>query len=62
MSSSTTIYRKQHPEYYEKEKLRDKERMNKKYNENPEYREKAKKMALERYYKNKGLSISVAVN
>jgi len=63
MSSSTTLYRKANPEYYEKEKIRDRERMRLKYNENPEHRERVKQQALARYYrlkeqKNNG-SISV---
>ena len=51
MSSSTTLYRKANPEYYEKEKIRDRERMKNKYNENPEHREKVKQQALARYYR-----------
>jgi hypothetical protein len=53
MSSSTTLYRINHPEYYEKEKIRDNERMKLKYSTNEEYREKVKKRALESYYKKK---------
>ena len=41
--SYSTIYRKEHPEYRETEKEKDRERASKKYNENPEYREHKKK-------------------
>lgn len=51
MSSSTTLYRRAHPEYYEKEKARDNIRMTAKYHNDPEYREKNKQMALARYYR-----------
>ncbi len=40
MSSYSTKYRKEHPEYYEKEKTIDKERIKRIYHNNPEYREK----------------------
>ena len=51
MSSSTTKYRREHPEYYEEEKKRDNIRMKAKYANNPEYRERNKQMALARYYR-----------
>ena len=51
MSSVATKYRKEHPEYYEKERIKDNERVKKLYHNNPEYREKVKQQALARYYK-----------
>jgi hypothetical protein len=51
MSSRATIYRKEHPEYYEKERIKDNERVKTLYQNNPEYREKVKQQALARYYK-----------
>jgi hypothetical protein len=64
MSSTTTLYRKANPEYYEKEKIKDRERMKLKYNENPEHREKVKQQALARYYKLKQekMNASISVN
>ncbi len=40
MSSVATLYRKEHPEYYAQERIREKERMKLLYHTNPEYREK----------------------
>ena len=51
MSSYSTKYRKEHPEYYEKERVIDRERVKNIYKNNPEYREKVKQQALARYYK-----------
>ena len=51
MSSAATIYRKEHPEWREQEKVKDRERFNKLYENNPEYREKVKQRALARYYR-----------
>jgi len=51
MTSYATLYRLNHPEYYEKEKIKDNERMKQKYANNPEYKEQVKKRALERYYR-----------
>lgn len=51
MSSKATIYRKEHPDYYKEERVKDNERVKKIYNNNPEYREKVKQQALARYYK-----------
>ena len=64
MSSTTTLYRKANPEYYEKEKIRDRERMKLKYNEDPEHREKVKQQALTRYYrlKKEKMNDSITVN
>jgi hypothetical protein len=51
MTSYATKYRKEHPEYYEQERIKDNERVKKLYHNNPEYREKVKQQALARYYK-----------
>jgi hypothetical protein len=51
MSSTTTIYRKEHPEWREQEKVKDRASFNKLYQDNPEYREKVKQRALARYYR-----------
>ena len=51
MSSTTTLYRKEHPEWREQEKVKDRVRFNKLYQDNPEYREKVKQRALARYYR-----------
>lgn len=64
MSSYSTKYRKEHPEYYEKEKSIDRERVKNIYHNNPEYRERVKQQALARYYRLKELknNSSVSVN
>lgn len=51
MSSKATLYRKEHPEYYEKERIKDNERVKTLYHNNPEYKEKVKQQALARYYR-----------
>lgn len=51
MSSKSTLYRREHPEYYEKERERDKERVKKYYHSNPEYKEKVKQQSIARYYR-----------
>lgn len=61
MSSYTTKYRKEHPEYHEKEKIIDRERIKNIYHNNPEYREKVKQRALERYYRLKALKQDIAL-
>lgn len=55
MSSYSTKYRKEHPEYYKQERINDNERVKKLYHSNPEYKEKVKQQALARYYRLKGL-------
>ncbi len=45
MTSYSNKYRKEHPEYYEKEKSNDRERIKNIYHNNPEYREKVKQQA-----------------
>jgi hypothetical protein len=64
MSSYSTKYRKEHPEYYEKERIIDRERVKNIYKNNPEYREKVKQQALARYYKIKEqkMNPSIAVS
>ena len=42
MSSAATIYRKEHPEYYKQERIKDNERVKNLYHNNPEYKEKVK--------------------
>ena len=42
MLSYATKYRKEHPEYYEKEQIKDNERVKNLYHNNPEYKEKVK--------------------
>jgi len=53
MSSYTSQYRKDHPEWREAEKVRNNEREKKKYNNDPDYKEQVKRRALERYYRMK---------
>jgi hypothetical protein len=61
MSSYSTKYRKEHPEYYEKERVIDRERVKNIYKNNPEYREKVKQQALARYYKIKEQKINSSI-
>ena len=61
MSSYTTKYRREHPEYYEEEKKRDNERMKAKYANNPEYKERNKQMALARYYRLKEAKMNLLI-
>ena len=51
MTSKATKYRKEHPEYYERESAIDRERAKQIYHNNPEYREKVKQQASARYYR-----------
>jgi hypothetical protein len=51
MSSVATLYRKEHPEYYAQERIRDNERVKNLYHSNPDYKEKVKQQALARYYR-----------
>jgi hypothetical protein len=55
MSSNSSQYRKDHPEWREAEKIRNNERRRKKYNNDPDYKEQVKKRALERYYRKQNL-------
>ena len=49
MTSYSTNYRKEHPEYYAQECIKDKERVKNLYHNNPEYNEKVEQQALARY-------------
>lgn len=60
MSSKSTLYRRSHPEYYEKEREKDKERVKNIYHTNPEYKERVKKQSQERYYKLKQAKANVS--
>jgi hypothetical protein len=51
MSSYTTKYRLNHPEYREKEKEKDRMYSNNKYSTDEEYRRKKIERASARYYK-----------
>jgi hypothetical protein len=51
MASVIAKYRLEHPEYREKEKIKDNQRKKDRYQNDPEFRDKAIKRALERYYK-----------
>ena len=53
MSSYSTVYRKEHPEFREKEKITNNLREKARYNNDPEYRERVKQRALNRYYRMK---------
>ena len=61
MSSYTTKYRREHPEWRETEKLRNNEREKNRYNNDPEYREQIKKKALERYYRMKEAKLNSSI-
>lgn len=62
MSSYMTMYRKEHPEYYEAEKKRDNERMKSKYANNPEHKEMVKQRALAYYYKKKEAKMNASIS
>jgi hypothetical protein len=62
MTSYSTKYRKEHPEYHEKEKAIDRERIKNIYHNNPEYREKVKQQALARYYRLKELKTNTSIS
>ena len=62
MSSYSTKYRREHPDFHEKEKTIDRERIKSIYHNNPEYREKVKQQALARYYKLKELKINTSIS
>ena len=51
MSSKTTLYRAEHPEWRDRERISDRERLKKYYHENPEHKEIVKQKALARYYR-----------
>jgi len=60
MSSKSTLYRRSHPEVYQKivetQRIASKER----YNNNEEYKQRTKENALKRYYRLKELKQSQA--
>jgi hypothetical protein len=62
MSSTTTLYRKEHPEWREQEILKDRARSNILYEDNPEYREKVNQRALARYFQTKRTKIKCYPN
>ena len=62
MTSYSTKYRREHPEYYEKEKSNDRGRIKNLNHNNPEYREKVKQQALARYYRLKELKMNTSVS
>jgi N12 class adenine-specific DNA methylase len=62
MSSYMTVYRREHPEYYEIEKKKDNERMKAKYANNPEHKEKVKQRALAYYYKKKEAKLNSIIS
>ena len=51
MSSYSTVYRREHPEFREKEKIINNEREKARYDNDREYRERVKQRALNRYYR-----------
>ena len=53
MSSYSTVYRREHPEFREKEKITNNLREKARYNNDTEYRERVKQRALNRYYRMK---------
>lgn len=62
MSSKSTLYRREHPEYLEKERIKDRERIKNIYHTNPEYKEKVKQQALARYYRLKEAKANAPVS
>ncbi len=62
MSSYTSQYRKDHPEWRKVKKIRNHEREKKKYNNDPNYKEQVKKRALERYYRIKEATLNVSIS
>ena len=62
MSSYSTQYRRDHPEWREAEKIRNNEREKNKYNNDPDYKEQVKKRALERYYRMKEAKLNSSIS
>ncbi len=62
MSSYSSQYRKDHPEWREAEKIRNNEREKNKYNNDPNYKEQVKKRALERYYRIKEAKLNASIS
>lgn len=50
MSAYMKSYRSSHPEYYEKEKVRNALYITNRYKNDPEYKEKKREYARQRYY------------
>ncbi len=61
MSSYTTLYRMNHPEFREIQNIKNLERETKRYENDPEYRERKKAAALARYYRLKEAKASKAI-
>jgi hypothetical protein len=61
MSSASTTYRKEHPQHYAQERIRDNERVEKLYQSNSEYKEKVKQQALARIYRLKELTMNASI-
>ena len=61
MSSYTTLYRNNHPEFRELQNIKNLERETKRYENDPEYRERKKAAALARYYRLKEAKASKAI-
>ena len=62
MSSISTKYRREHPEYSEKERAIDRERVKQIYQNNPEYREKVKQQSSARYYRLKQEKLNAVID
>jgi len=62
MSSNTTKYRIEHPEYREKEREKERIASNQKYKEDEAYRQKKRERALAFYYKKKEQQQSKAIS
>ena len=61
MTSYTTMYRLNHPEFREIQNTKNLERETKQYETDPEYRERKKASALARYYRLKEAKASKAI-
>lgn len=48
-------YRQTHPEYYQKENERNKDKLKYRYNNDEDYRENKKRVSRENYYKRKAV-------
>jgi hypothetical protein len=55
MSSTTTLYRNEHPEYREKERLKYRQIESERYKTDEDFKQKKKERALAYYYKKKAL-------
>ncbi len=59
MTSYTSQYRKDHPEWIEAEKVRNNEREEEK---DPHYKKQVKKRAVDRYYRMKEAKLNVSIS